>query len=85
MRRLEPLELPLWELLKEATIAPDAADLQQLLNGLDEALLALDTTGQLQVAGEAISQLTQVVCDRSSLAFEELEATNTNRRTGDAN
>ena len=31
--------------------------------------------GQLQVAAEAIAQITQVFCDRSKLAFEELEAT----------
>ena len=76
MRQIEQLELGLWEVLKEATISPDEADLGQLLDGLDEALLELDTVGQLQVAAEAISQIAQVFCDRSTLAFEELEATN---------
>ncbi len=78
MRQTEPLELGLWEALKEATSAPDEADLGKLLDGLDAALLALDTVGQLQVAAEAIAQIAQVFCDRSTLAFEELEATNSN-------
>lgn len=57
-------------------IAPDEADLQQLLSVLDESLLSLDTVGQLQVAAEAIAQIVQVFQERSALAFEELEATN---------
>ncbi len=75
MRQLEQLELPLWEVLKEATSAPDVADVRQLLDGLDAALLDLSTVGQLQVAAEAIAQIAQVFCDRSTLAFEALEAT----------
>ena len=76
MRQVEQLELGLWEVLKEAAIAPDEADLGQLLDGLDATLLALDTVGQLRVAAEAIAQIAQVFYDRSTLAFEELEATN---------
>ena len=76
LRQIEPLELPLWEVLKEAKIAPDEANLAQLLHALDEALSKLDTVGQLQVGAEAIAQIAQLFCDRSTLAFEELEATN---------
>lgn len=76
MRQLEQLELALWDVLKAATSAPDAADVRQLLDGLDVALLKLDTVGQLQVTAEAIAQITQLVCDRSTLALEALEATN---------
>ncbi|MBD2068691.1 hypothetical protein H6F93_14365 [Leptolyngbya sp. FACHB-671] len=54
---MEQLELPLWDVLKEATAAPGEADLQQLLKVLDESLLMLDTVGQLQVAAEAIAFL----------------------------
>ena len=72
---MEQLELPLWEVLKEATIAPDEADLRQLLKVLDESLAVLDTVRQLQVAAEAIAQIVQVFQERSTLAFEELEAT----------
>ncbi len=75
MSAIEQLELPLWAVLKEAAIAPDAADVGQLLAVLDECLLSLETIGQLQVAAEAIAQITQVVCDRSTFMFEELEAT----------
>ncbi|MBD2463070.1 hypothetical protein H6G89_18705 [Oscillatoria sp. FACHB-1407] len=76
MKPIEQLELPLWEMLQEATIAPDEADLQQLLNVLDESLLQLDVPGQLQVAAEAIAQIVALFQERSMLAFEELEATN---------
>lgn len=76
MRQVEQLELPLWQVLKEATIAPDEVDVRHLLDVLDEALSALDTVGQLQVAAEAIAQIVQVFQERSTLTFEELEATN---------
>lgn len=75
MRQVEQLELPLWEVLQVAAIAPDEADLRQLLKVLDESLSELDTVGQLQVAAEAIAQIVQVFQERSTLAFEELEAT----------
>lgn len=75
MRQVEQLELPLWDVLKEATTAPDEADLRQLLKMLDESLSELDTVGQLQVAAEAIAQIVDVFQERSTLAFEELEAT----------
>lgn len=76
MGQFEQLELSLWEILREATIAPDEADLQQLLNLLDDSLTALDTIGQLYVAAEAIAQIVNLFQERSTLAFEELEATN---------
>jgi hypothetical protein len=76
MGRIEQLELPLWEMLREATGAPDETDVRQLLDMLDETLLKLDTIGQLWVAAEAIAQIVQVFQERSSLAFEELVATN---------
>jgi len=73
---IEPLELLLWEMLREATIAPAEADLRQLLDGLETSLLKLNTPEQLQVIAEAITQIVQVFQERSVLAFEELEATN---------
>lgn len=75
MKAIEQLELPLWEILKAATIAPNEADLRQLLDMLEGALSNLDTVGQLRVAAEAIAQIVQVFQERSVLAFEELEAT----------
>ncbi|MBD2054876.1 hypothetical protein H6F88_02345 [Oculatella sp. FACHB-28] len=75
MKPVEQLELPLWEVLKEAALAPDEADLQQLLDTLEAALSNLDTGGQLQVAAEAIGRIVGVFQERSVLAFEELEAT----------
>jgi hypothetical protein len=76
MRQVEQLELPLWDVLQEATISPDDADVRQLLDVLEDSLTDLDTVGQLQVAAEAIAQIVQVFQARSALAFEELEATN---------
>ncbi|UBF30140.1 hypothetical protein K9N68_39030 (plasmid) [Kovacikia minuta CCNUW1] len=76
MRQIEQLELLLWDMLQVAAIAPDTADLWQLLKALDESLPELDTVGQLQVAAEAIAQIVQVFQERSALAFEELEAAN---------
>lgn len=43
MKPVEQLQLPLWEMLQEAAIAPDEADLRQLLDRLDESLTELDT------------------------------------------
>jgi hypothetical protein len=76
MRQVEQLQLPLWEMLQEAAVAPDEADLRQLLNVLDQSLSVLDTVEQLQVAAEAIAQIVQVFQERSTLTFEELEASN---------
>ncbi|MBD2068938.1 hypothetical protein H6F93_15650 [Leptolyngbya sp. FACHB-671] len=76
MRQVEQLELPLWEMLKEAAVAPDEADLPKLLEVLDVSLSRLNTVGQLGVAAEAIGQIVEVFQERSALAFEELEATN---------
>jgi len=76
MKHLEQLELELWDVLHEAAIAPAEADLKQLLTVLEQSLATLDTIGQLQVAAEAIAQIVQVFQDRSVLAFEELEAKN---------
>jgi len=75
MGQIEQLELGLWEVLREAAIAPDDADVRQLLDVLEESLIELDTVGQLQVAAEAIAQIVQVFQERSVLTFEELEAT----------
>lgn len=76
MRQVEQLELPLWEVLKEARVAPDEADLRELLDALDATLSNLDTVGQLRVAAEAIAQIVHVFHERSTLTFEELEANN---------
>lgn len=72
MGQVEP---PLWEVLRAAAIAPDEADMRQLFDVLEEALIEVDTVGQLQVAAEAIAQIVQVFQARSVLTFEELEAT----------
>lgn len=75
---VEQLVLPLWEVLEDAAIAPDEADLGQLLDTLETALLDLNTNQQLQVAAAGIAQIVQVFHVRSSLIFEELEAATSN-------
>lgn len=74
MKPIEHIELPLWEMLQEAAISPEAANLEQLLDVLDESLPQLNTAMQLQVGGEAIAQIANLFEERSALAFEALEA-----------
>jgi hypothetical protein len=41
---------------------------------LDLTLVDLDTRSQLRIAGEAVSQIADLFCDRSSFLFEELHS-----------
>ena len=75
MQQVEWLELPLWDVLKEASIEPEAADMAKLWREVEAAIVDLDCPKQLQVAGEAIAQITEVFGARSQLAFEEIQAT----------
>lgn len=71
---MRQLEVQLWQTFKEATADPEAASLTQLWVALDEVLQTLTTCQQLNIAGEAIIQIAQLFHDRSTLAFEDLEA-----------
>jgi hypothetical protein len=71
---MQQLELDLWRELKDATEVPELADLEQLWLYLDAALVSLETQQQLQVAGDAIIQVAQIVQGRSLLTLEEIES-----------
>lgn len=71
---MQQLELPLWEILNEAAVIPEDADLQQLWLSLDATIAPLSTRQQLQVAGDAIATIAQIVQQRSLLTLEEIDS-----------
>ncbi len=71
---MQQLELPLWDTLKSAKEVPELADLQQLWDFLEQALVPLKTHEQLQVAGDAIAQFAGIVQERSLLTLEEIDS-----------
>jgi hypothetical protein len=75
MRQVEWSKLPLWEVLQTAAIEPEDANVARLWQEVEEAIVDFDYPEQLQVAGEAISQIADVFRARSVLTFEELQAT----------
>lgn len=74
MSSVEQLELQLWASLSEAAAVPEAAELDQLWQLLDVTLVDQETPKQLEIAAEAIAQITEVFQERSVRMFEELEA-----------
>ncbi|MBD2309641.1 hypothetical protein H6G17_29900 [Chroococcidiopsis sp. FACHB-1243] len=74
MSQFVQLELNLWEVLSEAALAPEDADLQQLWLMLESTVAPLELQDKLRVAAEAIAKMAQLVSDRSLLAIEELQA-----------
>ena len=70
----QQLELPLWETLKSATSVPEDTDLQEIWFSLDARMAPLDTRQQLQVVGDAITQIAQIVQQRSLLTLEEIQS-----------
>jgi len=69
------LELDLWGDLKSARSQPEAADLQLLWQELEQAIAPLEKNQQLQVAGEAISQIVEVYVSRAKRILDSLEVT----------
>jgi hypothetical protein len=72
--QFEWIDLPIWDAIKVATTDPEDANLTILWQEVDAAILNLDCLGGLQVAGEAISKITDVFELRSQLAFESIQA-----------
>ena len=75
MQQVEWLDLPLWDAIQAAMTEPEDADLASLWQEVEAAIVPLDCSGQLQVAGEAIVRITDVFEARSLQAFEEIQAT----------
>ncbi len=70
----QQLELSLWETLKSAASVPEDADLLEIWFSLDATMAPLDTQQQLQVAGDAITQIAHIVRERSLLTVEEIQS-----------
>lgn len=71
---MQQLELDLWGTLKQAAELPELAELSQLWIALESALEPLGTSEQLELAGDAISKIVEIVQERSVLTLEEIES-----------
>jgi hypothetical protein len=72
--KVKQLELDLWDVISKAKQTPEDANLPMVFQLLDLTLVDLDTRSQLRVAGEAVCQIADLFCDRSSFLFEELHS-----------
>jgi len=72
--KVKQLELDLWDVISAARQAPEDANLPMVFELLDLTLVDLDTRSQLRIAGEAVCQIADLFCDRSSFLFEELHS-----------
>jgi hypothetical protein len=72
--KVKQLELDLWDVLSTARQTPEDANFLMVFKLLDLTLVDLDTRSQLRVAGEAVCQIADLFCDRSSFLFEELHS-----------
>jgi hypothetical protein len=72
--QVKQLELDLWDVISTARQTPEDANLPMVFQLLDLTLVDLDTRSQLRIAGEAICQITNLFCDRSSFLFKELHS-----------
>ena len=76
--KVKQLELDLWDVLSTARQTPEDANLPMVFKLLDLTLVDLDTRSQLRIAGDAVCQIADLFCDRSSFLFEELHSRTTN-------
>ena len=75
---VKQFELDLWDVISTARQTPEDANLPMVFELLDLTLVDLDTQSQLRVAGEAVCQIADLFCDRSSFLFEELHSRTAN-------
>lgn len=68
------IEIYLWEILQEGKENPQSVEWCEIWEALDTALVDLDISAQLALAGEAVCQMSLIFESRSKLAFEELDA-----------
>ena len=76
--KVKQLELDLWDVISAARQTPKDANLPMVFELLDLTLVDLDTRSQLRIAGEAVCQIADLFCDRSSFLFEELHSRTAN-------
>ena len=72
--KVKQLELDLWDVISSARQTPEDANFLMVFKLLDLTLVDLDTRSQLRIAGEAVCQIADLFCDRSSFLFEELHS-----------
>ena len=72
--QVKQLELDLWDVILTARKTPEDANLLMVFKLLDLTLVDLDMRSQLRIAGEAVCQIADLFCDRSSFLFEELHS-----------
>ncbi|MFM7885640.1 MAG: hypothetical protein ACKPCM_02880 [Pseudanabaena sp.] len=72
--KVKQLELELWDVISTVRQTPEDANLPMVFQLLDLTLVDLDTRSQLRIAGEAVCQIADLFCDRSSFLFEELHS-----------
>ncbi len=72
--QVKQLELDLWNVISTAKRTPEDANLPEMFQILDLTLIDLDARSQLRVAGEAVGQIADLFCDRSSFLFEQLHS-----------
>jgi hypothetical protein len=76
--KVKQLELDLWDVISTARQTPEEANFLMVFKLLDLTLIDLDTRSQLRIAGEAVCQIADLFCDRSSFLFEELHSRTVN-------
>ena len=76
--QVKQLELDLWDLISTARQTPEDANLPMVFQLLDLTLVDLDMRSQLRIAGEAVCQIADLFCDRSSFLFEDLHSRTAN-------
>ena len=72
--KVKQLELDLWDVISTARQTPEDANFLMVFKLLDLTLVDLDTRSQLRIVGEAVCQIADLFCDRSSFLFEELNS-----------
>ena len=72
--QVKQLDLDLWDVISTARQTPEDANLPMVFELLDLTLVDLDMRSQLRIAGDAVCQIADLFCDRSSFLFEELHS-----------
>lgn len=70
---IQQLELPLWSQLQSARLAPEAINLEAMLDQAESAIAQLPEREQMQAAGEAILQFAQLCSLRSEVLIQNWE------------
>lgn len=72
------LELDLWQDLKTAVSDPEAANIKQLWQQLEQVIAQTDSSQQLRVAADAIASIVEVYVLRANAILSALEVHDTN-------